>query len=408
MLPSTMALTGADLADLPPIGEVSATPTPPAQPSTPPAEPPSVDPPKIDPEPMIDPFANAAEPASSADVSAEAEGPDGGSTTSIGPVLSLGLGDAGGHWSWRDLPSAFKSVAEPKRMGSFALLVWIVIVALSLLDAFAGWLGTKVSVLGTVFDIINGVLAFAGLGIILAVAAYIGFRVTVEGASPSIKDAGNWVQEKMGSVLGTPLAFCVGLLAVALGLAVLAGIGKIPYVGPILFGMTMPVTVVLGLAGGLLAVTFFYCSTLYVPVIYNENTGPVETLKRLLELFKQHTLPIVGYTVLTLVMIAVAFGLTVAPVLGVDRLLTSSVTGEILGGDFFGMIAESPRAIGGLMTVVMDGTGRPDDPNIGHAIGGLFGGIFSTLLPALVVSVILQILSAAGGVTYAAMTGRKK
>jgi hypothetical protein len=295
-------------------------------------------------------------------------------------------------------------------MASFAALVWIILVVLSLLDAFAGWLGTKVDVLGTIFDVINGVLSFAGLGIILGVAAFIGYRTTVEGESPSIKEAASWTQDKIVSLLGTPLVFAGAILAVALSMAILAGIGKIPYLGPILFGLTMPVTVLLGLVGGVVAVIFFYCATLYVPVIYNENTGPVETLKRLVGLFKEHALPIVGYTVLTLAMLAVAFGLTVGPVLVFDRVLTTAVTSGILEEDLIGMMAESPRGIGHLMAMVMDPVfAMPDDPpNVGHGIGGLLGGLFATLLPALILSLIVQVLTAAGGVTYAAMTGRKK
>ncbi len=357
---------------------------------------------------MIDPFKSATAPKPTVEqAQARAAAPG---AAPAGPSLSVGLGDAVGDWSWRDLPSAFKAINQPKRMASFAVLVWVIIVVLSLLDAFAGWLGTKVAVLGTIFEVINGVLSFAGLGIILAVSAYIGYRTTVEGASPSIKDAASWTQDKIVSVLGTPLVFAGAILAVALSLAILAGIGKIPYLGPILFGLTMPVTVVLGLVGGMVAVIFFYCATLYVPVIYNENTGPVETLKRLVGLFREHALSIVGYTVLTLVMLAVAFGLTVGPVLAVDRALTTAVTSGILEADFMGMVAESPRGIGGLMTTVMDPAfAMPEDPpNIGHGIGGLFGGLFATLLPALVLSVIIQALTAAGGVTYAAMTGRKK
>jgi len=408
MLPRTMALTGDALADLPPIGEVAPAPAPSQKVPAPPSSPPALDPPAVQPEPMVDPFKSATAPEPTVEqAQAQAQAP---AAAAAGPSLSVGLGTADGAWSWRDLPSAFKSINDPKRMASFAILVWAVIVLLSVLDAFAGWLGTKVDVLGTIFEVINGVLSFAGLGIILAVAAYIGYRTTVERASPSIKDAISWTQDKILSVLGTPLVFAGAILAVALSLAILAGIGKIPYVGPILFGLTMPVTVVLGLVGGIVAVTFFYCATLYVPVIYNENTGPVETLKRLGGLFREHMLPIVGYTVVTLVMLAVAFGLTVGPVLAFDRALTSAVTGGILEADFIAMVAESPSRIGALMGTVMDPSfAMPEDePNIGHGIGGLFGGLFATLLPALILSVVIQVLTAAGGVTYAAMTGRKK
>ena len=193
---------------------------------------------------MVDPFAasTAPEPA------VEAQAPL--AAAAAGPVMSIGLGSGGGNWSWRDLPQAFQAINNPKRLGSLALVVWIFMVVITLLEAFAGWLGGKVAVLGTTFAVINGILSFAGLSLILAMAAYIGFRSTVGGENAGLKDAANWAQKKVTSVLGTPLAFVGAILAIAVVMAILAGIGKIPYLGPILFGLTMPATTPGGKGGG--------------------------------------------------------------------------------------------------------------------------------------------------------------
>ena len=412
VLPRTMALTGDALADLPPIGSVPAPE--PAQKAPPPPSPVKIAaPPAPAPAPdvpMVDPFAAAAPEPAPEPVAASA--PDTSPAPAAGPSvagLGVALAPAEGAWSWRDLPKAFGAIKDPKRMASMAAIIWVLIVVLVLLDMFSGWLGTKVSVLGTVFSVINGILAFAGISAVIAMAAFMGFKTIVEGQNAPLKTAANWTQHKALSVLGTPLAFVGAILAIATAMAILAGIGKIPYVGPIVFGLTMPATIVLGLAGGLVAVIFFYCFSLYVPLIYSEGTGPVETLKRLMELFRENALPIVGYTLLTGLMITVAFTLTVGPVLAIDHVLTTEITSGILEDDYIAMIAESPRGVGGLMSVVMDPQfARPEDMNIGHGIGGLLGGVFAMLLPAFVIGLLVQVQTAAGGIIYAAMTRRQK
>ncbi|MFN3200831.1 MAG: zinc-ribbon domain-containing protein [Bradymonadia bacterium] len=352
--------------------------------------------------------------ADSAPVAAEERGfldPEGEMEPETAPPgLNIpGFAASSDHWTWRDLPTAFMGVAEPKRVLYSAAALTVVFVAYFLLTWVGALLGGLVGILGTIFNVIAGVAAFGGITFVGAIMAYVCFQTVVEGKPSSLKAGLAWAKSNVKGVVGTPLAFLAVILAVGIVEAVVGFLGLIPFAGPILWGILSPATVVLSLAAGLVAVAAFYSLPLYVPVIYNEKTGPVETLKRLLGLFQEHGFKLVGYILLASLTITVIFLLTVIPALRISGLLTSGVGGATMGGDLTAMAMSAP---GGFSLPAMMATGGTmvggGDPGIGHTIGGIFAGIGGCLLLGLITALILLAYYTSGGIIYSIVTNRKK
>lgn len=313
------------------------------------------------------------------------------------------------QWTWRDLPAAFMGVADAKRVLYAAAAFSIVFVAYFLLTWVGALLGSLLSILGTIFNVVAGVAAFGLFTFIGAVMAYVCFQTVIEGRSSSIKAGVTWAKGHIKSVVGTPLAFLAVILAVGLAEGVVGLLGRIPFAGPIIWGLVSPATVVLSLAAGLVAVAAFYSLPLYVPVIYCEQTGPVETLKRLLALFKAHGFKLVGYVLLAAITIGLIFGLTVMPALSIANKLTAGVGGAAMGADLGLLPLSAPGGFGLPAALATGGTiTMGGDPGFGHTLGGIFAGVGGCLLLGLLTAVLMLAYYTSGGIIYSIVTGRKK
>lgn len=310
-------------------------------------------------------------------------------------------------WTWRDLPRAFMGLLDSRRLIFTTAGLWLALVAFGLLKWLGGWLGSKVALLGTVLDVVAWAALVSLFALVTAVMSYVCHQVVIERRPSSIKAGIGFVQAWLKSVVGTPLAFAAVIAAAVLVEAVLAGIGRIPFVGPIVWGLTAPVTAVLMVASGLVAVALAYALPLYVPVIYNEKTGPVETLKRLAGMFQAHGLRLVGYLLLSVVSIGFALTVTVFPALRLGRLFTDGVVPQAMGGNLGGVFMEAPSMFKGSIAMLVMPTGGVET-NIGHTLGGLLGGIGATVLPALVLALVVLVHYTAGCIIYGIVTGRRK
>lgn len=312
-------------------------------------------------------------------------------------------GDAG-PWTWRDLPRAFVGLLDVRRVAFTAVGLWLALVAFLLVK----WLGSKIGFLTTVLDVVAWALLIVGFALVTAVMSFVCHQTVIERRASSIKAGVGWVKSWIKSVAGTPLAFA-GVIAGAVLIEALLGlVGRIPVVGPIVWGLTSPVTVLLSVASGLVAVALVYSLPLYVPVIYNEKTGPAETLKRLLSLFRAHGLRLVGHLMLSALMIGLAVAVTLAPALRLGRTFTDNAVANAMGDNLGGLFVKAPGVFQGPLVALVTPAGAPADPGFGHTLGGILGGIGSALLPALVLAVVVLVQYTAGCIIYSIVTGRQK
>lgn len=327
------------------------------------------------------------------------------------PGLNIpGFAAASDVWTWRDLPAAFMGVADPRRVLYTAAAFSLVFIAYFLLTWVGALLGSLVGILGTIFNIVAMVAAFGVFVFVGAIVAYVCFQTVIEEKPSSIKAGFEWAKSNIKSVVGTPLAFLVVIIAVGLVEGVVGFLGGIiPFAGPILWGLLSPAVVLLSLVAGLVAVAAFYSLPLYVPVVYNEQTGPVETLKRLLALFKDHGFKLVGYILLATLIIGVLFYVTVIPALTASSYLTNQVGSATMGGDLAGMVMKAPGGFALPAAIATGGAmGTPEDVGFGHTLGGIFAGIGGCLQLGIISSILMLAYYTSGGIIYSIVTGRRK
>ncbi len=320
--------------------------------------------------------------------------------------------DAAGLYTWKDLPRAFLGVTDLSRLGFATGALWVAMVAFGVVSWVGALLAEKVwGTFGSIFGIVADLVLVAGVIAVTSVIGFVCYQNVVEQKASSVKAGIDWTQQWVKSVFGTPLAFVAVIVAVAAVHGVVGLVGRIPYAGPIVWGLLSGVLLVSALAAGFVALLLGYSLALYVPVIYSERTGPVETLKRLLELAKGHGATLVTMVLLTAAMIGAAWYVILMPSIKVGTVLMGYVGFKAMGGDLAVTIASNPfPAVGQATTLVFDAlaAGGMAEPNIGHKLGGFLSAVFATGMLAFVGALLYVPYITAGGIIYATLTGKKK
>lgn len=312
---------------------------------------------------------------------------------------------ASGAWTWRDLPRAFVGVFDTRRVIFATLGFWVAIVLFGVLQWVGGLLGGILGLLGTIFNVVAW-LGFVGAAALVAsIIGYVVHQTVVEQRSSSIKAGIDWTRSQIKSVVGTPVAFVAVIGGVWALTFVLGLLGRIPVAGPIVWGALSPVTVMLSLIAGAVGVVFLYSIPLYIPVIYNEKTGPVATLKRLGGLFKQHGFSLALYLLLTIVTMGFAWIVVIFPLLTIGTRIGMGGTAAGLGGE---SLAQIMMGIPSGMGVGLPGAGGAADVSWEFDIAGWLTGIGGAIAPAALLAVTALVYYTAGCIIYAIVTGRQK
>ena len=377
--------------------------------------------PEIEPESEIEPdtFGKVAEAARDVadagvraleDVSARAQGPE--------DDVPEGLAFPGfkpataGVYTWRDLPRAFLGLVDVQRLGFSTAVLWVGMLAFGVVNWVGALLAEKVwAHLGTAFGVVGWLVLIAADLFVTSVVGYVCNQTVVEQRSSSIKAGINWTQSRLQSVFGTPLAFVAVIVAVAAFHGLIGLLGRIPYAGPIIWGLGSGVTILSALAAGVVAVLLGYTLALYIPVIYYEKTGPAETLKRLLGLARGHGANLVALVLASAAMISAAFTVILRPAILIGTTLMAYVGVKSMGADLGLTIVSNPfDAIGGATALVFQQMAgmMGGEVNVGHKLGGFFTAFFSTGALAFVVSLLYVPYLTAGGIIYGILTGKKK
>ncbi|MEZ4467577.1 MAG: zinc-ribbon domain-containing protein [bacterium] len=342
----------------------------------------------------------AFDSAASEAIEAETDVPEG--------LAFPGFGPSDGAWTWRDLPRAFLGVLDARRVIFATAGFWAALVVFGLLNWVAGFLGGLWGPLGTIFSIVAW-LGFVGAAAIVAsILGYVVHQTIVERRASSVKAGVEWTKSSIKSVVGTPLAFVVVIGAIWLVQFGVGMLGRIPFAGPIVWGAVSPVTVLLSLAAGAVGVVLLDSIPLYIPVIYNEKTGPKETLLRLGGLFRANGFRLALYLLVTIVTMGFAFIVVVMPML-------TLATKVGLGGAIAGLRGREPgqdprwhAGRHGLRRPRLPGRpGRVDVP-FQYDLAGWLAGIGSAVGPAFILALAGLVYFTAGAIIYAIVTGRQK
>jgi DNA-directed RNA polymerase subunit RPC12/RpoP/MFS family permease len=322
---------------------------------------------------------------------------------------SIGTGKSGDKFRFRDL---FYALAVPLDYRK-VIVVGLAVFVGSLLFAGLSYLGflTK-STAGMIIGSVLGGLVFWAITILgMAVTSYQTDREMEAGRHLPISEGIRFVTSRPLAVLGTPFTFVIGILLMGAGIAVFSAIGRIPYAGPLIYGLTFSVTFTLALIAVLLSVIFVVTTFSYVPAIAREKLGPYSGAKRAVALVRQnlarYVLHILIAAVCVYILIILLNMLVVSAMWGLGW-----VGGKAMGPDLTSVLLEIPYRLFSILVIIVP------DPILSmfqaaagqgwqFTIAGWLVGVVMLAVFSGVMAFVLTYFGAAGVVNYHLLTQKK-
>lgn len=197
---------------------------------------------------------------------------------------TLGTGRSGDAFRVRDLLYALVVPLDLRKLlvvGAAVFTGSFVMTGLTYLGVLA-----KSQVAATI-GLIIGIVVFAALDLLaLGVTSHLTDQEMEAGKHLPLSVGTGFVKSNWASVLGIPFVLLVGMLIMGVGIALLGVLGRIPYAGPLLYGLTFGVSFALSLTGVLLGVLLVLVAFSYVPAVAREKLGPVQGARRMAALLK--------------------------------------------------------------------------------------------------------------------------
>lgn len=237
-------------------------------------------------------------------------------------------------------------------------------------------------------------------------------REMVEGRRFKISESIKFVMARPMTVLGTPLIFVAVFLILSLGVTLLSLIGRIPYAGPLVYGLTFMGTFVLSLLAILVCIMFGLLAFSYLPAVVREGLGPVAGAKRMLKLVRSN----LGRYMLHLLVVSLC-SIVLFVLLQFLVSLAMSHLGWLgakgMGPDLSSVFLEVPLGVFGVMVLTVP------DPLLAmfsaavevgwqFSVAGWLVGLALLLVFSLVFAFVLVYFFGAGVVNYHLLTAKEK
>jgi predicted Zn finger-like uncharacterized protein len=305
------------------------------------------------------------------------------------------------------LAHSIEPLRDLRRIGTIAGAYAALLAGSALLQWLAGWLGSKVSALGTLIGTATSLGLAVALLALFAAQSYIAHRELLETTPTSLREALVWVRGRPVPIFVTPLVVAVLALAPALVIALAGVVGRLPGAGPVLWGVLSPLTFALIPVAGLGIVFAGIGGPLYVPAHLRTGAGPVELARHLLDLCRAQggrvlVWPIGGFA-------AVGLGISLAiGIVGVGEAVFASVTGAAMGAALPTLLRAAPAAFGAMLLVVagpaLGAAGLVGgEAHVGHTVGGVLAGLSACAFVGMLLTAIVQVWAAAGVLIYRQM-----
>lgn len=325
-------------------------------------------------------------------------------------VDTLGTGRSGPHFRFRDLFYALLVPLDYRKL----LVVGTLVLVASLMYAGLVYLGTltKSTVGVTIGLVLGGILFWALSMLALGVSTHLTDREMVEGRRFKIADSIKFVMAHPMTVLGTPLIFVAVFLILSVGVTVISLIGRIPYAGPLVYGLAFGGNLVMSLLAVLVCVMFGLLAFSYLPAVVREGLGAVAGAKRMLNMVRSN---LGGYMlhllVVTLCSIILFFLLQSLVSLSMAHLGWLGAKG--MGADLSRVLLEVPLGMFGVMVLAVP------DPLLSlftaametgwqFTVAGWLVGLTLLMVFSLVFAFVLVYFFGAGVVNYHLLVAREK
>ncbi|MBW2701140.1 MAG: hypothetical protein JRF33_10010 [Deltaproteobacteria bacterium] len=194
-----------------------------------------------------------------------------------------GSGRSGPVFRFRDLFAALQAPLDIRKTMVSAVGIFVGLLLLGLMT----WLGslTRSAVGGTIGTIIGLLIFWACTFLGVGLATRLVDLEMRTGKRQPFSLGLNFLKKRLSLVLGTPFMFLAGIVVLGAGMAILALLARIPYAGPIIYGFSFVLTLLLALAAVLMSLLLLLTTFSYIPAAGDDDCGPIMAVRRVGRLF---------------------------------------------------------------------------------------------------------------------------
>lgn len=310
----------------------------------------------------------------------------------------------GARWSFRDIFLSLGIAADP----AILAISFLGLSAGSLAYGFFYFLGnaTGESTALSIFAILGGIV-FIVLWILTSgiLARMVVVRL-LEGRQPSAGEVQEYLAHRAGTLLLIPAAFAVIVLVALGGLGVLEILGRIPGLGPIIFGAAFSLAFLLSLVAILAFVLHTFGGLLYPTILATRRGGLLDVVGEILDLARQKGPLLVVYS-LVIVAAGALSALFIGGVASAALALATSSAQGIMGEGFDDLMAGLPSMFRPFLEMFSAALGPlPVGVDVAwhYDLGGFLVGLSLLTIFAACAAYPFALINSAGTIAYFILT----
>lgn len=265
----------------------------------------------------------------------------------------------------------------------------------------------------TILTIIGGILFWVLVMMALGITSHLTDLELTEGKQFPIIDSIKFALSSPLKVLGTPLIFVAIFLLLSIGVALLSVIGRIPYAGPLVYGMTFVAVFAMSFFAVLVYIIFGLLAFSYLPAVVHEGLNPIAGAKRMLSLIREN---LGRYLLHLLIASLCAFGLLIVLqfIIALTMAHLGWVGAKAMGPEDLGMIFLGvPKALFGILTTtipqhVLSMFSYASEIGWQFNVAGWMIGLTLLAVFSLVLAFVLVYFFGAGVINYHLLVAKEK
>ncbi len=303
---------------------------------------------------------------------------------------------SGKRFRFRDMFFALKAPLDLRKTLAAAAGV----LAGSVLLILIFWLASLTkSQVGLIIGLILGFALFlACVYLGLGVSTWQANREMLHGGYLPLSEGIDFIKSRALTVVGFPFLFGAGIVVLGTGIALFHLMARIPYAGPILFGLTYGAVFTLGVLAILIGTLFIFVEVSYIPAakehgIFGLATHMWRLVRRKPGRYALHVLVI--YLVAAVLAVALGWILTKA------LFLIGMIDGRVGGGEYSKILLSQPGGLFPLLELLFpSGLGVGVGQGWQFIIAGWLVFIVNLVVFSLFTGFVTTYMFAAGAVNY--------
>ena len=261
---------------------------------------------------------------------------------------------------------------------------------------------TKSQIGMTIGMILGSVLYFACVYLGLGVATRQTDQEMQTGGRLPMSEGIGFVKSRLITVVGFPFLFVIGIVGMCLGIAIFHLIARIPYAGPIVYGLTFGLVLTLGILAVLIGVLMVFSTFSYIPAAGEH--GLLGLVRHLWAVIRRSP----GWFALHLLVSSLVAGVLMyllVKLVGAATVVIFAVDGMAGGGEVIKIMLSTPGAMFPMWALVFDtGMGAGMGAGWQFSIAGWLVFIVGLGVISLMQGFVLTYFQAAGAVNYHLLT----